>query len=75
MIPSGFAVGDNQLIWKQGVLYNIRITEVDLDLKEGKNTIGISAISPNFVLVKLVLFEQGKAPMDSYNGPAENYLV
>lgn len=74
MIPEGFAVGDNQLIWKQGVLDNIRITEVGLDLKEGKNTIGISAISPNFVLVKLVLFEQGKAPMDSYNGPAENYL-
>ncbi len=75
MIPEGFAVGDNQLIWKQGVLDNIRITEVGLDLKEGKNTIGIRAVSPNFVLMKLVLFEEGKAPMDSYNGPKENQPV
>ncbi len=73
MIPEGFAVGDNQLIWKQGVLDNIRITEVGLDLKEGKNAIWIRAVSPNFVLVKLVLFEEGKAPMESYNGPTENY--
>ena len=73
MIPEGFAVGDNQLIWKQGVLDNLRTTEVDLDLSEGKNTIGISAISPNFVLTKIVLFEKGKAPADSYLGPKETY--
>ena len=73
MIPDGFGVGDDQPLWKQGVLDNIRITEVGLDLKEGKNTIGIRAISPNFVLVKIVLFEEGKAPMDSYNGPSETY--
>ncbi|MBR5417965.1 MAG: glycosyl hydrolase 115 family protein [Clostridiales bacterium] len=66
MIPDGFAIGDEQELWKKGVLDNLRITEVDLDLKEGKNTIEISAISPNFVLTKLVLFEKGKAPMDSY---------
>lgn len=74
MIPDGFGVGDDQPLWKQGVLDNIRITEVGLDLKEGKNKIGIRAISPNFVLVKLVLFEEGKAPMESYNGPTETYL-
>ena len=71
MIPDGFAIGDEQELWKKGVLDNLRITEVDLDLKEGKNAIEISAISPNFVLTKLVLFEKGKAPMDSYNGPSE----
>ena len=71
MIPDGFAIGDEQELWKKGVLDNLRVTEVDLDLKEGKNTIEISAISPNFVLTKLVLFEKGKAPSDSYLGPKE----
>ena len=75
MIPDGFAIGDEQELWKKGVLDNLRITEVDLDLKEGKNTIEISAISPNFVFTKLVLFEKGKAPSDSYLGPKETFRV
>ncbi|MBO4651173.1 MAG: glycosyl hydrolase 115 family protein [Clostridiales bacterium] len=75
MIPDGFAIGDEQELWKKGVLDNLRVTEVDLDLKEGKNTIEISAISPNFVLTKLVLFEKGKAPSDSYLGPQETFRV
>ena len=71
MIPDGFAVGDGNDIWKQGVLDNSRTTEVELDLKAGRNTITIQAVDPNFVLTKLVLFETEKAPMDSYLGPRE----
>ena len=39
MIPDGFAIGDEQELWKKGVLDNLRITEVDLDLKEGTREI------------------------------------
>ncbi|MBO4927311.1 MAG: glycosyl hydrolase 115 family protein [Clostridiales bacterium] len=71
MIREGFAVGDGNDIWSQGVLDNLRVTEVDLDLKEGENTIEIRAISPNVALTKLVLFAYGETPMDSYLGPKE----
>ena len=74
-IRDGFAVGDGNDIWSKGVLDNLRTTEVEVDLNEGANTIDISAISPNFVLTKLVLFKEGNAPMDSYLGPTETYRV
>ncbi|MBO4494304.1 MAG: glycosyl hydrolase 115 family protein [Clostridiales bacterium] len=72
-IKDGFAVGDGNDIWSAGVLNNLRTTEVVLDLVEGANTIDISAISPNFVLTKLVLFKEGHAPLDSYLGPTETW--
>lgn len=72
-IREGFAVGDGNAIWSQGVLDNLRTTEVPLELKEGRNTIDIVALSPNFVLTKLVLFEEGNAPLDSYLGPTETW--
>ncbi len=72
-IRDGFAVGDGNDIWSKGVLDNLRTTEVSLDLQKGPNTIDITAISPNFVLEKLVLFKEGRAPMDSYLGPTETW--
>ncbi|MBR5976105.1 MAG: glycosyl hydrolase 115 family protein [Clostridiales bacterium] len=72
-IREGFAVGDGNDIWSEGVLDNLRATEVTLDLKAGSNDIDITALSPNFVLVKLVLFERGNEPEDSYLGPTETY--
>ena len=73
MIREGFAVGDGNDIWMQGVLDNVRITEVLVELKAGLNTISISAVSPNFVVTKLVLFKQGELPMASYLGPKETF--
>lgn len=73
MIRDGFAVGDGNDIWSDGVLRNLRVTEISLELKAGLNTIDISAIDPNFVLTKIVLFQEGKAPMTSYMGPKETY--
>ena len=73
MILPGFAVGDGNDIWMKSVLDNMRTTEVELDLNEGANTIGITAVSPNTAITRLVLFEKNNAPMDSYNGPRETY--
>ncbi|MBO4687084.1 MAG: glycosyl hydrolase 115 family protein [Clostridiales bacterium] len=72
-IRKGFAVGDGNDIWSEGVLDNLRSTEVTLDLKAGSNDIDITALSPNLVLTRIVLFEQGEAPMNSYLGPTETY--
>ena len=72
-IREGFAVGDGNDIWSEGVLNNLRTTEVSLDLKAGSNDIDITALSPNFVLSKVVLYLSGDAPMDSYCGPEETF--
>ena len=74
MIREGFAVGDGNEIWMKGVLDNMRTTAVPVDLKKGENTIDISAISPNFVLMKMVLFKEGEVPEKSYLGPSETYF-
>ncbi|MBP5492118.1 MAG: glycosyl hydrolase 115 family protein [Clostridiales bacterium] len=74
-IREGFAVGDGNALWSAGVLDNLRTTEVTLALQAGKNTIDITALSPNFVLTKLVLFEERNKPLDSYLGPTETYHV
>ena len=73
MIREGFAVGDGNEIWSEGVLDNLRTTDVPISLDKGINTIDISAISPNFVLLKLVLFKENMPPMKSYLGPAETF--
>ena len=72
-IPEGFRVGDGNDPWAAGVLNNIRETEVTVDLSAGVNTLTFYALSPNFVLEKLVIFPEGEAPSRSYLGPEESY--
>ena len=73
MIREGFSVGDGNAIWSEGVLDNLRTTDVVISLDKGVNTIDIAAISPNFVLLKLVLFKEDMPPMKSYLGPEETF--
>ncbi len=73
MIPDGFAVGDGNPFWSQGVLDNIRKTTVTVDLNEGVNSINILAINPNLVLHKIVICEKGAKLPDSYLGPKPTY--
>lgn len=72
-IPEGFRVGDGNDAWASGVLDNVRVTTVPVELKKGTNTVTIYAISPNFVLEKLVVFKEGEEPARSYLGPKESY--
>lgn len=74
-IPEGFRVGDGNDAWAQGVLNNIRETTVAVDLNEGVNTLTVYALSPNFVLEKLVIYKEGETPSRSYLGPVESYRV
>ena len=72
-IPDGFRVGDGNDLWAQGVLCNSRVVNVTLDLKAGVNTVSIYALSPNFVLERLVIFREGEEPKRSYLGPNESF--
>ena len=73
MIPEGFAVGDGNPFWSQGVLDNVRTTDVILDFKEGINDIDIFALDPDLVLLKLVITKEGEKILPSYLGPCKTF--
>lgn len=74
-IPEGFAVGDGNMHWQKGVLDNIRVTSVEVELKNGLNSLDIYALSPNFVLEKIVIYPINCTPEKSYTGPSETYFI
>lgn len=61
--------------WAAGVLNNIRRYSSRIDCSSGLNTVRIYAVSPGFVLEKLVIFLAGTKPPESYLGPTESYYV
>ncbi|WP_055106823.1 glycosyl hydrolase 115 family protein [Paenibacillus ihumii] len=72
-LPEGYRVDDGN--WAAGVLDHIRRHSTGIRCREGLNTLRIFAVSPGFVLEKLVIYPAGKRPADSYLGPAETYYV
>ncbi|MBU9722354.1 MULTISPECIES: glycosyl hydrolase 115 family protein [Bacillaceae] len=72
-LPEGYRVDGEY--WEVGVLDNIRTHTSKINCKEGLNTLRIYAVSPGFVLEKLVIYPEGKKPADSYLGPTETYYV
>ena len=75
MIPDGYAIGDGQEFWGRGVLSNIRQKDITLDLREGLNEITIGALSPGYVLEKIVLWPEGREPQYSGLGPVQTFRV
>ena len=73
MIPDGFEVTDGNAPWEQGVLDNVRTADITCDLKKGLNTITISALSPGFVLEKIVITPADAVLPYSYLGPGESF--
>ncbi|WP_379393651.1 hypothetical protein [Paenibacillus lentus] len=72
-LPEGYRVDDEN--WAIGVLDHIRRHSTGVHCREGLNTLRIFAVSPGFVLEKLVIYPVGKKPADSYLGPTETYFV
>lgn len=73
ILPEGSRVDDQN--WAAGVLNNIRRHCSSINCKEGLNTLRIHAVSPGFVLEKLVIYPEGKKPANSYLGPTETYYI
>lgn len=72
-VDHGYAVGDDNEEWKQGVLDNIRISQSVHEFSAGLNRLRIYACDPGLVLQKLVIYKKGKRPARSYLGPGETY--
>lgn len=71
VVDKNFAVGDNQEPWGTDVTNNIRVKSAYFDCKEGLNTLEVYAVTPNFVLEKIVMYTQDneKYIKPSYLGP------
>ncbi len=74
-IPQGEKVGDHNYVWGAGVLNNIRRQSSDIACKKGENILHIYAITPGFVLEKVVIYPKGQKPAEAFLGPAETYFV
>ena len=72
-LPEGYRVDDRS--WAAGVLNNIRCHCSVINCKAGINILRIYAVSPGFVLEKLVIYPEGKKPANSYLGPTETYYA
>ncbi len=74
-IPQGLKVGESNRDWAAGVLNQIRRHRSEAEFRGGLNTVRIYAVSPGFVLEKLVIYPAGQRPAESYLGPVETYYV
>jgi hypothetical protein len=74
-IPQGLKVGESNRDWAAGVLNQIRRHTSEVVFNCGLNTVRVYAVSPGFVLEKLVIYPAGQKPAESYLGPAETYYV
>lgn len=74
-LPEGFKVGDNQVDWLHGVLDNIRKKTSVHYLNAGVNKLSFYALSPSFVLEKIVIYKKGEKPEYTYLGPAKTYMT
>jgi hypothetical protein len=75
IIPKGQRVGDMNYEWGAGVLDNIRRHSSEVICSSGINKLRIYAVSPGFVLEKLVIYPSGNKPAESYLGPTETYYI
>ncbi|SEO44172.1 Glycosyl hydrolase family 115 [Amphibacillus marinus] len=73
VLPDGYQVNDHN--WGQGVLSNIHKHVIKIQADKGLNTLRIYAVSPGFVLEKLVIYPEANKPAASYLGPPETYYV
>lgn len=75
MIPDGYRTGDGNAMWSMGVLNNVHIKDTPVRFDAGLCSLTIFALSPLFVLEKIVIFPEGAEPAYSYLGPSETYRI
>jgi len=63
------------IIGQQEYLIIIRKHCSKIACNDGSNTLRNYAVSPGFVLEKLVIYPEGKKPANSYLGPSETFYV
>jgi hypothetical protein len=75
VIPEGAKVGDDQEFWARGALGNVRIHSSRINCAKGLNSLRIFAVTPGFVLERIVLNPEDKPVPPSYLGPEESFFT
>lgn len=60
--------------WRREAYEHIRITESEVECREGVNKLRFYGMSPAIVLERIVLYPKGTALPESYLGPVESYI-
>jgi len=58
--------------WSAGVLNQIRVCTAPLTFEKGVREIAVGALEAALVLERLLIYRDGKAPLESYLGPPES---
>ena len=74
-VPEGYKVGDVQFPWGKNVLDNMRTHTSVITCEKGLNKIRVYAISPGFVLERVVLHSAESELLESYLGPEESFFI
>ncbi len=73
-VPEGYRVENGQECWQRGVLDNIRINQIQIECRKGENSITLQALSPFFVLQKIVISPRNMPVAQTYLGPGKGRL-
>ena len=73
-VADDFKVTDGCDEWEQGVLDQIRFSEVKCSLKPGRNRLTVCGGSAAIVLEKIVIRKEDSKPVYSYLEPSETYF-
>jgi hypothetical protein len=69
-VPDDFMAGSpSDQRWCEGVLNNIRVNKIPLTLEKGVQEISIGALEAALVLEKVLIYKEGREPLNSYLGP------
>jgi hypothetical protein len=73
-ISSDFRAGDPyDETWSKGVLDQIRICKIKINLKKGVQEISIGALEAGLVLERILIYSKNTQPLQSYLGPPESF--
>jgi hypothetical protein len=75
-VPADFMAGSpSDKRWCEGVLNQIRICKASLPLEKGVREIAIGALEAGLVLERVLIYREGKAPLESYLGPKGTWHI
>src|SRR5574344_6243 len=75
IVGKDFVVGDNQEPWSSNVINNIRIKTVKIKAQKGLNVLKVYAITPCFVLEKIIIHDECEKLPYGYLGPDETFRI
>jgi hypothetical protein len=76
VVPADFMAGSpSDKRWCEGVLNQIRVSKIPLVFERGVQEISIGALEAALVLEKLLIYKEGREPLESYLGPPMSFCV